>query len=82
MWFIDRIEKHGGTWILHFPKKIEGKSPLTSLPPGVTSEQEEKALLYFQKCVDALRDQGQLVKDLIHGKSASDAFCQIVLTSL
>ena len=74
MWAVDRIEKRGATWILHSPKRYEGKSSMTSFPPScVTSEQEETALLTFQKCTDALSDQHHIVKDLIQCELAPDA---------
>lgn len=62
---IDRIDKAGETWFLHFPKKYEGKSQLIPFPPPCArSEDEKKALLSHQKCNTGLSFLHGLLKIL------------------
>ena len=57
---IDRIDKAGETWVLHSPKKYEGKSQLIPFPPSCAqSEEEQKALLSHQK--------GNISLSFLHG---------------
>ena len=72
---IDRIDKAGGTWFLHFPKQYEGKSQLIPFPPSCAqSEEEQKALLSHQKCNTGLSFLHGLLRTLFQSECEPIAF--------
>lgn len=72
MWIAERIDKAGGMWFVHLPKKYEGKSQLIPFPPAcLTTEEEKNAFLSHLKCNSALSTLDTLLKALFQRKSYS-----------
>ena len=68
MFTVERIQKLGGEWLLHPPKKIPGNSQLVPFPPAcITTEVEEKALLSFEKCHTAITFLYSFLNFLLQG---------------
>ena len=68
MWAFDRIEKEGSMWLLHHPQELPGKSYLMPFPPVcIKTEEEELAVLSFNKCVTSMHCIHGLAKPLLQG---------------
>ena len=69
MWTAERIDKAGAMWLVHPPKKYNGKSQLIPFPPTcLTTEEEKNAFLSHLKCQSALSTLHVFLKALLQGE--------------
>ena len=67
MWAFDQIKKDGSDWLLHHAEELPGDSHLMPFPKACKTEEEERAVLSFQKCVATMYYLHGLTKPLLQG---------------